>query len=257
MSFAARRPPGSGMDGLGTRAPAWRDAAVAVPVAAGAAVLLALSFGAFWPMYLAKPFSTLDRVTHAHAAIGLVWMLLLVAQPLAMRRGRVPLHRALGRFAYAVAPAFVISGVLLAHVRFAAMDARVFVDEARFLYLPLHTALLFALAAGLGFAFRRQTALHARFMAATALLLIDPIIVRLMVHFLPPLPFAVYQTVTYGLTDLAFVGLVLWFRPRARDARPLWGLLAVMLAAHVLWFALAPTAAWLAFAQWFRALPIT
>lgn len=257
MSSAARRPPGSGVEGLAARTPAWRDGAIAVPVASGAAVLLALSFGAFWPMYLAKPFSSLDRVTHAHAAIGLMWMLLLVAQPLALRRGRIPLHRSIGRLAYVVAPAFVVSGVLLAHVRFAAMDARLFVDEARFLYLPLHTALLFALAAGLGFAFRRQTALHARLMAATGLLLIDPIIVRLMGHYLPPLPFAAYQTVTFGLTDLAFVGLVLWFRPRARVARPLWALFAVMVSAHVLWFALAPSAAWLAFAQWFRALPLT
>lgn len=237
--------------------PAWRQAAVAVPVASIAAALTVLALGAFWPMYLAKPFSTLDRTTHVHAAIGLVWMLLLVAQPLAIRGGRLGLHRAMGRVAYVVAPAFVVSGVLLAHVRFAAMDARVFVEEARFLYLPIHTALLFALAAGLGFAFRRHTALHARLMATTGLLLIDPVIVRLMVHYLPPLPFAVYQSVTFGLTDLAFVGLVLWFRPPARDRRPLWALLAVLVTAHVLWFALAPTAAWLAFAQWFRALPLS
>lgn len=250
------RPPRTSGVASAARGPAWDNVAVAVPVASIAAVLTVLAFGAFWPMYLAKPFSTLDRTTHVHAAIGLVWMLLLVAQPLAIRGGRVTLHRTLGRLAYVVAPAFVVSGVLLAHVRFAAMDARLFDGEARFLYLPMHTALLFALAAALGFAYRRQTALHARLMAATGLLLIDPVIVRLMVHYLPPLPFAVYQSVTFGLTDLAFVGLVVWFRPAARDRRPLWALLSLMVAAHVLWFALAPTASWLAFARWFRALPL-
>ena len=63
--------------------PTWRDA----PLAGVAGLLLALALGAFWPMYLSKPFAALDRYTHAHAAVGLAWMLLLVAQPLAIRRG--------------------------------------------------------------------------------------------------------------------------------------------------------------------------
>ena len=238
--------------------PTWRDAPLATPVAGVAGLLLALALGAFWPMYLSKPFAALDRYTHAHAAVGLAWMLLLVAQPLAIRRGRPALHRALGRVAVLVAPAFVISGVLLAHFRFAAMDEQTLVKEAFFLYLPLHTAVLFALAAGLGFHHRRATALHARFMGATALLLIDPIVVRLLVFYLPALPGqTAYQFITFGLADVAFVALVVWFRPKALDARPLWLFFGAMLLAHALWFTFAPTPGWLAFARWFRALPLT
>ena len=125
-------------------------------------------------------------------------------------------------------------------------------------YLPLHTAVLFALAAGLGFHYRRTTALHARFMGATALLLVDPVIVRLLVFYLPALPGqTTYQFITFGLTDVAFVALVLWFRPKAVNPRPLWLYFGVVLTAHALWFTLAPTPAWHEFAQWFRALPLT
>jgi hypothetical protein len=223
-----------------------------------AGLLLALALGAFWPMYLSKPFVALDRYTHAHAAIGLAWMLLLVAQPLAIRHGWRASHRVLGRVAVLVATAFVVSGVLLAHFRFAAMDEPTLLKEAFFLYLPLHTAVLFALAAGLGFRYRRATALHARFMGATALLLVDPVIVRLLVFYLPALPGqTTYQFITFGLADIAFVALVLWFRPKAVDARPLWLFFGAMLTAHALWFTLAQTPAWLAFARWFRALPLT
>ena len=236
----------------------WRDAPLPVPIAVVAGLLLVLALGAFWPMYLSKPFAAVDRYTHAHAAMGLAWMLLLVAQPLAIRRGRAALHRALGLVAVFVAPAFVISGVLLAHFRFAAMDEQTLVKEAFFLYLPLHTAVLFALAAGLGFHHRRATALHARFMGATALLLIDPIVVRLLVFYLPALPGqTTYQFITFGLADVAFVALVVWFRPKALDARPLWLFFGAMLLAHALWFTFAPTPGWLAFARWFRALPLT
>ena len=236
----------------------WRDAPLPAPIAVVAGLLLALAFGAFWPMYLSKPFAALDRYTHTHAAIGLAWMLLLVAQPLAIRRGWRALHRVLGRVAVLVATAFVVSGVLLAHFRFAAMDEPTLLKQAFFLYLPLHTAVLFALAAGLGFHYRRATALHARFMGATALLLVDPVVVRLVVFYLPALPGqTTYQFITFGLADIAFVALVFWFRPKAVNARPLWLFLGAMLTAHGLWFTLAQTPAWLAFARWFRALPLT
>lgn len=244
--------------GAPPRAPTWRDQPVAVPLAVAATLLSLLALGAFWPMYLAKPLAGIDRYTHVHAAIGLTWMALLVTQPLALLRGRLDLHRGLGRIAWFVAPAFVVSGVLLAHFRFAAMDEATLAREAFFLYLPLHTAVLFALAAGLGFAFRRTAALHARFMASTALLLIDPVIVRLLVFNLPPWPGPTsYQFLTFALTDIGFVALAVSFRPRVQRARPLWIFLAAMVVAHALWFTLAPTPAWHSFAQWFRTLPLT
>lgn len=254
MSIRARALP----VGVSPARGSWRDAPLTAVVAITAATLLALAVGAFWPMYLAKPFAGVDRHTHAHAAFGVAWMLLLVLQPLALRAGRPAIHRALGRFGLLVAVAFAVSGVLLAHSRFAAMDEATLVREAHFLYLPLHTAVLFAVAAGLGVRHRRITALHARFMAATALLLIDPIVVRLLVFNLPLLPGqTTYQFLTYGLTEAGFVALVLWFRPRTADARPLWAFFGVMVIAHVLWFTLAQDPAWLGFVRWFRALPLT
>jgi hypothetical protein len=95
-------------------------------------------------------------------------------------------------------------------------------------------------------------------MAATGLLLVDPIIVRLLAFNLPPLPgLTSYQFITYGLTDLGFVALVRWFRPRPADARPLWWLFAPMVVVQAGWFTLAPSAAWSAVVHWFRALPLT
>lgn len=243
---------------LPPRRPSWRTASLSAVVFIAAGMLFLLAFGAFWPMYLSKPFATLDRYTHVHAAFGLAWMALLVAQPLAVRRGRIATHRALGRVAYVVAPAFVVSGILLAHFRFAAMDEQTLASEAYFLYLPLHTAVLFGIAAGLGFYYRRQTALHARFMASTGLLLIDPVIARLLVFNFPRLPgTTTYELITFAIADLAFVALVLGFRPNVQDARPLWCFFGVMVGVHALWFTFAQTATWSAFARWFSALPLT
>jgi hypothetical protein len=49
--------------------------------------LIALTAPAFWRGYIGRPFAQVDRYTHAHAALGLAWMLLL-AQILLIRSGR-------------------------------------------------------------------------------------------------------------------------------------------------------------------------
>ena len=90
-------------------------------------------------------------------------MLLLVAQPLAIRTRRIALHRTLGRASYVIAPLVVISMVLLAHSKTHGA-AR---EDLLGAYVPLSLAALFALSWTLGIATRRTMALHARFMVCT------------------------------------------------------------------------------------------
>ena len=151
----------------------------------------------------------------------------------------------------------MISGVLLAHFRFAAMDEQTLVKEAFFLYLPLHTAVLFALAAGLGFHYRRATALHARFMERPRCCSSIPSSCGCSCSTCRRCPARPRTSSSRSLADVAFVALVFWFRPTAVNARPLWLFFGAMLLAHALWFTFAQTPGWLAFARWFRALPLT
>lgn len=226
--------------------------------ALGAVLLLALSLGAFWPQYLSRPPSAVDGYTHAHALLGVLWLLLLVAQPLLLRAGARAGHRALGRTSWALAPAFLVSGLLLAHFRFRTMDEPTFAREAFTLYLPLSALLLFAVAWALGLAQRRQAPVHARFMAATALLLIDPVLGRLLFFFGPPLPHPwLINAVTFGL-EIAVLVLLLRTLPAAARGRDLFRgyvLLAVVVLGG--WFVWPSTAAWMALARAFRALPLT
>ena len=89
------------------------------------ACLVAAGF-AFWPQYLGRPWSTIDGYTHAHAARGVAWLLLLVAQPLLIRTRRLAAHRRLGRATLWLGPMFAASGFLLAHHRFSRMSAETF-----------------------------------------------------------------------------------------------------------------------------------
>ncbi|HQQ76846.1 MAG TPA: hypothetical protein PLB01_05790 [Thermoanaerobaculia bacterium] len=229
---------------------AWRGAAWAY------VALFALAGFAFWPKYLSQLGGPIDPYTHAHAIVATGWCLLLVAQPLLATRD-VAAHRALGLATYALAPAFVLAAVLLAHARFRAMDEATFRQEAPTLFLPLSAALLFSVSFFLAVRHRRETPLHARLMVLTGLPMIDPVLGRVLFFFLPPLPHPLlYQAVTFGLTDL--VVLLMFFVPpaSARVRRAYAAPAALFVLAHAFWFTLAQGPAWVPFAAWFRSLPL-
>lgn len=219
--------------------------------------LLIASLAAFWPRYFGQPFATIDSRTHAHAATMVTWCAMLIAQPLLVRSGRRDWHRRLGRASYVVAPAVLVSAVLLAHFRFRSMDEATFAAEAPFVFLPLSQALLFAIAFGLAIWSRRVPALHARFMIGTMLTLVDPVVGRLLFFYTAPLghPLA-YQAITFGLTDALLVALAARDRGQPRSWWAFPALLAIFAPVHLFWFMAFDWGPWLAFSRWFRGLPL-
>jgi uncharacterized membrane protein len=219
--------------------------------------LAAAAVPAFWPRYLAVPSGAVDDYTHAHALVMALWTALLVAQPFLSRGRGLSTHRLLGKVSYLVAPAVLVTSVLVAHLRFAAMPPDVLAVDAVNLYLPLSAAVLFAPAWGGGILWRRSQAAHARFMVCTAFPLIDPIAGRILGVYLPPFPDPLlYQAITFGVGDLVLA----WLAVRDRDSRANWVLRAMLawtVVVHAGWFTLAPSDAWRAFARWFVTLPLT
>jgi uncharacterized membrane protein YozB (DUF420 family) len=220
--------------------------------------LLVFAAAAFWPMYLSQNWAGIDRYTHAHAAFGALWMAILVVQPVLIRLGYRFAHRTTGWVALFVAVGFVISGLLLTHFRVSRLTEAAFAKEGIYIYLPLSVAVLFAIACGLGFVWRKSAAVHARFMLSTALLLVDPVLARLMFFHLPPLPSNhFYQGVSFSLIAAVMVYLANSL-PRAapgRSAYRNYGLAAAVVLG--LFFAVPYTGAWLLFVNGFRALPLT
>lgn len=221
-------------------------------------LLLALAIAAFWPKYLSQPFAAIGAYTHFHAAVALSWLLLLIVQPLLVQRRRLDLHRRLGRATWPVALLFVLSSTLLAHHQVAQMDPATLDAEAAFFYLPFHTTALFAVCYALGLVFRATPAAHGRFMVATALLMIDPVVARVLHFYLPALPDPRWiPVITFTLTDLLAAALVVSFRGPVPARRALLALLALFVVAHSLWFTFAPTRPWHDFVVGFRSLPLT
>ncbi len=226
-------------------------------VPAAALALLVLSFAAFWPDYLGRIRSA-DHYTHVHAALGLAWLFLLVAQPLLALARKYSLHRALGRVGTALGVAFLVASVLLTHYRASRMDAETFERFGHFLYLPLLMTAIFAGSLALALRWRRSPALHARYMTCTALALVDPVTARLLHFYGPELPADfMYQLPAFAIVAGMLLAMLRTLPPSIAGrgtftafAGTIWALLAF----H---FVTPYSGAWLRILDAFRNLPLT
>jgi hypothetical protein len=230
---------------------------LSLPLAIAACVMLGLAGLAFWPQYLSR-IGTADAYTHLHAALGLVWLLVLIAQPLLIRARKFALHRTVGRYALVPGAAFVIVGLLATHRGANRMDAETFAREGYFLYMPLVLTALFAAALVLAWVWRAVPAAHARFMACTPLAFADPLLARILAFYLPPLPAEFLYQVPALLVVAGVQLALLRTLPATAPGRTAFrNFVAVTIAALLLFFVTSHSTTWFAVVSAFRSLPIT
>lgn len=223
---------------------------------AAAAMLLVAAF-AFWPQYLSK-LNQADGYTHSHAVLGTCWLLILIVQPLLIRTRKIVLHRTFGRLALVVAAAFFATGVLVAHRGVVRMSVEQLEREGYFLYLPLSMSLIFGAAALLGVIWRSVPTIHGRFMASTAVPLLDPLIARILYFYFPPLPAELlYQVPAFTLAAAALVVMAVTIPKSVRGRAAFWTFSLCTAVVLMVYFATPYSEAWLNFVKWFRTLPIT
>jgi hypothetical protein len=150
--------------------------------------LLVVSILGFWKSYLSQLGSDDLHITHhLHAASMLIWVALLITQSWLMRVRNITRHRTLGRTAFFVAPAIVVSGIWV-NLHFLEGLEAPFADGLISIYwfgwfLPIAFAVLFIMA----MVHRKQMQLHARYMAATAFVFLIPGLGRALGNYVEPL----------------------------------------------------------------------
>jgi hypothetical protein len=217
---------------------------------------LVLAAVAFWPSYLSRMGAS-SAYTHLHAFTATLWILLLVAQPNAIRQGNLAWHRTLGQVSYGLGPLIALSVILLAHSRISGLEGGAFVGQSHMLYLQIFLVTVFGFCYAMAIVTRRTTALHARFMVCTAFALIDPVLLRLML-WAEPVPAWNYQWLTFALTDLVILAVIRMDRGNKRGRwvfRVILPLFVVLQLPALV--GVTDTAAWQFFAHWFAGLPLT
>jgi hypothetical protein len=118
----------------------------------------------------------ITTVTHFHATMIVLWMLLLIVQPVLIIKKKVALHRLLGKVSYLLVALMVLSLILIVNQ-----------EQSREKHLPVFAANLFDVPVflvfyGLAIYYRHKPAYHARFMVMTVLPFFDPALARIHVN---------------------------------------------------------------------------
>lgn len=159
-------------------------------------------------------------IHHIHGALMGGWIALLVVQPILYQRGRIQMHRRLGRWGvYLLTPAIVICGLL--------MDRRMLqmhnappsmIDQLSF--LDLTSLVFFPAFIALSVYFARNVQLHARYIVCTVLLLMPPALARALFMIPAMDSFQVNVNTAEALVDVVLLILIAGDRRRGRIWAP-------------------------------------
>lgn len=137
-------------------------------------LLMVLAFIGFYPPYFSQfpRFAKTGWQVHFHVATIVAWLALLATQAWLAGRGRLELHRRLGRWSYVLVPLLVLG--FLAVTSFGQRRHR----EPALLGAAFLDGSFFLLSYVLAIVKRQSAALHSRYMMLTAISLLNPALGR-------------------------------------------------------------------------------
>jgi hypothetical protein len=186
-------------------------------------------------------------LTHAHGALMVAWLGIVVAQNLTAQTGRTDWHRQLGWTGAALTGAIMVVGVALGFDVVAGNRAPPFFSAPYFLALTTVEPIAFAGLVAWGVALRRNTQWHRRAMLGAMVVILEPALGRLL-----PMPllggWGEWTILALQLSVLAM--LALHDRGTGGRVHPATlVLMTVVTAAHLTIFGLSVTPAFAAYAE--------
>ena len=145
-------------------------------------VFVGLTIWAFWDTYWFREPRDYFFIEHIHALPTMLWCLLITAQTYLVKKEHFHAHRVLGRSAYVLGPLLVITTATIAwgSLTYSTITAgSMYIFSARVFLLSTFT-LFFTLA----LINRKTPRLHAMWMTASAMILMDPILNRITDNFI-------------------------------------------------------------------------
>jgi hypothetical protein len=138
--------------------------------------VMALITWGFYKTYLIffPSFSGFNNVQHFHGAMMMIWMLLLIVQPLLIRSGKLAIHRMIGKLSYAIAPLLIVSIFLVSRMVYHRPEPVTHQEKIAMIALSIPFLAGFIVFYSLAIINRRETPRHMRYMIGTSFLMIAP-----------------------------------------------------------------------------------
>lgn len=212
----------------------------------------------FWPSYFAKFFNgsaDFSYYFHFHAAVLILWMSLLIIQPILIRKKKLTTHRIIGKITYFIIPLIFISILLLTHSRLP-HNGLLTENDLVGTFNSAKDLVILTIAFYIAIKFRNDYQLHARGMIVTGLAFIEPAFIRFTFRTISNTTYAYLTTIF----TLYAVFLYLIYRERnQKSARWVFPFILVMyMIAHTLILTdCSYLPIWRDIVKWFASLPLT
>jgi hypothetical protein len=215
--------------------------------------LIILVLLGFWNSYFSKIFSQsgdFNFYFHFHAIVAFLWILMVIIQPILIKRRQLGLHRRIGRLSYYLIGLIFISVLLLVHHRHSINEENLGLR----LLVPLKDLIILGTVYFIAMKYRKNTAIHARAMIASGLVFIEPSLLRTIRNYLDvPAPYMVTAFTVYLL--LIVLTIISWKHKSGRWVFPF--VLLMYLIVHGILLSGIQIGVLENFARWFIQLPLT
>lgn len=193
---------------------------------------MAVIIAGFFPSFFNNLKQT-DLLHHVHGMSATAWLLLLVVQPLLYSRGQISLHRKLGKVSFVLVPLLLFGGVKMVQLMIRRQAEYPPMEAFRLSFIDVVSMIAFVGFYGMAIYHRSTTGLHARYMAATVILLIPPGLTRLLLRFPGVDSFTKGLNINFILIEIALLLLLLDDKKRDGSfSRPYLILTAIIVFLH-------------------------
>ena len=212
-------------------------------------ILIGIQWG-FYKTYTSEFPNFINKTVtiHVHGIFLMMWMILLIVQPMLISTGRAKLHRTIGKISYVLGPLIIISMFMVGKGGYArGIGVMPEKEILSIMVLDIRGFLSFALFWSLAMLYRKDSAAHMRYMIATGILAIGPGVGRGLITWFG-VGFHEALTIT-DVLDLAIVGFLLGYDiVKKKNYKPFLVVFMALLIGSILW-QVKYSAAWQAFAK--------
>jgi hypothetical protein len=185
--------------------------------------LLLISGIGFFQTYLVHfpTFTGSVNAHHVHAFLLVLWIAVLIAQPLLIRARKLELHRLLGKVSYGLVPLIVLSILTVTRVQYQRGVAQHSPAEVLDygMYMSFVDLVPFMTLYGLAMWYRRVPSVHMRYIIACSMIFFNPAFGRINVIYFG-MTTEVGVVMSYVYCDTILLGFLIYDLVKRRPYRP-------------------------------------